>query len=74
MEFLHKAMETFGFENVWTVDGRTVCLDEISKKPKTYFDLSKMACCFLGGKKISVGFSILLSLEKSTWYSFSQGS
>lgn len=51
MEFLHKAMETFGFKNVWTVDGRTVRLDEISKKPKRYFGLSKMACCFLGKKR-----------------------
>ena len=38
MEFLKKAKNEFGFNNVWTVDGRIYYYDEVTKKVKVYFD------------------------------------
>ena len=38
MGFLKKAKNEFGFNNVWTVDGRICYYDEVAKKVKIYFD------------------------------------
>ena len=38
MEFLKRAKNKFGFNNVWTVDGRICYYDEVAKKVKVYFD------------------------------------
>ena len=38
MELLTKAKNEFGFNNVWTVDGRIYYYDEVVKKVKVYFD------------------------------------
>ena len=38
MKFFKKAKNEFGFNNVWTVDGRICYYDEVAKKVKVYFD------------------------------------
>ena len=38
MEFLKKAKNEFGFNNVWMVDGGICYYDEVAKKVKVYFD------------------------------------
>ena len=38
MELLKKAKAKFGFNNVWTVDGRICYYDEVAKNVKVHFD------------------------------------
>ena len=38
MALLKKAKNEFGFNNIWTVDGRICYYDEVAKKVKVYFD------------------------------------
>ena len=38
MEFLKKAKNEFGFNNVWTVDGQKFCYDEVAKNVKVCFN------------------------------------
>ena len=38
MELLKKAKIEFGFNNVWTVDGRICFNNEVAEKVKVYFD------------------------------------
>ena len=38
MEFLKKAKNEFGFNNIWMVDGGICYYDEVAKKVKVYFD------------------------------------
>ena len=38
MELLNKAKSEFGFNNVWTVDGRICYYDEAAKRIKVHFD------------------------------------
>ena len=38
MKKLTNARETFGFRNVWTVDGRIFCSENGSQHPKIYYN------------------------------------
>ena len=37
MEFLKKEFDEFGFNNVWTIDGRICYYDEVTKKVQVFF-------------------------------------
>ena len=62
MEFFKKAKNEFGFNNVWTVDGRIYYYHEVAKKVKVYILINFCGFLRYGKHKIESFLNFLVYL------------